>query len=454
MIVGAVKLGPDEAARRDVPREPARQGPPREGEGPRHPQGRAASSKKDVEDRPGAEGERAASRCPRRRDVDARQGSRHVHPRPGAVDQAARGRCARTRAASTASARGGSIERVAAPGAQRSRSGSAAIRSASTSWSRRRSTRSRRSRRTAPTTTTSTASRRRSCARARPSCARTGFWSGWLDERVPLRRRSGDRARHRSGDEADDERERQGRGEALPGSEEYFPGGAAAGEVSCISAGPIRAGAEPEQRGGDHQPALAGGVVGRERRARRRELRGCRAAVQDVGGGDRGELVADAGGFAHIVRTSACTRTPVPSTFAPAPISETSAIRWIIIAASPGMSPVIGATSRVRHHRAAAPERDGPVAGGELAAERGERGGLAGGRGALVRAMRSSASRSTCRPRGPTSPKREPARAVLRRRARIERQLVAVIEQRLHGRRIDERRCAAGDRSCRRASSR
>jgi len=62
-----------------LPGEPARQGPPREAEGPPHPQG-ARRGQASVDARPGAQGA-GPDPVPRRGAVDARQGSRHVHPR-------------------------------------------------------------------------------------------------------------------------------------------------------------------------------------------------------------------------------------------------------------------------------------------------------------------------------------------------------------------------------------
>src|SRR5207248_1300854 len=54
---------------------------------------------------------------------------------------------------------------------------------------------------------------------------------------IPLRRRPDDRPRSVEDDRADDERERQGVGEALSGREAVLPGGAAAGGFEVASFG-------------------------------------------------------------------------------------------------------------------------------------------------------------------------------------------------------------------------
>ena len=61
VIVGDGRSREAEAAGRDLPREPAEQGPQGEGEGPRHPQGRAASSRSSSKLGSRAEGVGASS---------------------------------------------------------------------------------------------------------------------------------------------------------------------------------------------------------------------------------------------------------------------------------------------------------------------------------------------------------------------------------------------------------
>ena len=91
-------------------------------------------------------------------------------------------------------------------------------------------------------------------------------------------------------------------------------------------------------------------------------------------------------------------------------------------------------------HRAAPPEHRGPVAARELLAERGHRVWLAGRH---LATMRTDTQLVVLDPHIDVelreSGQREPARAVRCRRARVERELVAVIEERLHRRRIGER---------------